>query len=151
MKENKIIHLRGHHLLCLQGYQGYGYDKKFKTKIESLINQLNNDDYSKIIVTDSADDLCESCPNLKDEKCVGELESFEGSSKNKSKINNNKIVKMDKIVIEKANLEKNREYSFNKLISIINNSFSNIKDAKKVCGNCKWIEKCLWIQSRKSL
>ncbi|MCL2687017.1 MAG: DUF1284 domain-containing protein [Methanobrevibacter sp.] len=150
MKENNIISLRGHHLLCLQGYQGYGYDEKFKAKIETIINQLNTNDY-KVTLTDSADDLCKSCPNLKDGKCVGELQSSNKSSENQEKINknNSKIIKIDNIILKKAKLEKNQEYSFNKAISIVNKSFHNIKDVEKVCKDCKWIEECLWIHARK--
>jgi len=149
MKENNIIYLRGHHLLCLQGYQGYGYDTKFKAKMETIIEQVNANDY-KLTITNSADDLCESCPNLKDGKCVEGLEISDNSSENKNNMNknNSKIVNMDNIVIEKAKLEKNREYSFNEAISIINKSFHNIQNAKKVCKDCKWIEKCLWIHTR---
>lgn len=168
MRKANIIYLRAHHLLCLQGYQGYGYDEGFKAKMEDIIDQLanNNNEEYKLIITDSADDLCKSCPNLIDGKCLGDLDSSDLRDENKTKINknktkinqnktkinenNSKIINMDNIVLEKAKIEKNQEYSFNKLISIINKSFPTIKDAKKVCKNCKWIKECLWIQSLKT-
>jgi hypothetical protein len=34
--ENEVIKLRVHHLLCLQGYQGYGYDECFKKNLENI-------------------------------------------------------------------------------------------------------------------
>ncbi|WP_263641218.1 hypothetical protein [Methanobrevibacter arboriphilus] len=40
INEKKVIYLRGHHLLCLQGYQGYGYDDNFKKNIETIISIL---------------------------------------------------------------------------------------------------------------
>lgn len=46
--KNNQIYLRGHHLLCLQGYQGYGYDKKFKKNMDNIFHQLNINNISNI-------------------------------------------------------------------------------------------------------
>jgi hypothetical protein len=152
MKEKtKIIYLRGHHLLCLQGYQGYGYDEKFKSNMEKILNNLKDDNQNKkIIVTDSPDYICEFCPNLKEDICCGELDISDKTAKNQEKIAeiNTNICKKDSIILKKSNLIKNKKYSFSELISIINTTFQNIKEAKEICEECKWIDKCLWYQSR---
>lgn len=170
MTKNNPIYLRAHHLLCLQGYQGYGYDEKFKKNMDKVFYQLNihnnniknnyNDDGNEdkdnenikniIILTDSPDDLCSYCPNLIDNKCAGEISDLQSTIQNAEKINSNneKIVKMDQLVLQKAKLEKNVEYSIDKAISSVNKSFDNANKAKKICGNCKWENECLWFQSR---
>ena len=55
--------LRGHHLLCLQGFQGYGYDDKF-VKNMSYINNLRKSENTTVSITNKADDICRCCPNL---------------------------------------------------------------------------------------
>lgn len=174
MKENNIIKLRGHHLLCLQGYQGYGYDSEFEknmTKIHkklniTTINDNDNNDYTnnknnennknknnniKIIVGDTADDLCAFCPNLKEGICAGNAEISIKNKKDLGKIieNNNHIIKLDSIVLKKSKVEKNKEYYFEDLISSVNNAFRRFEDVQEVCKDCKWIKQCLWYQSRK--
>lgn len=165
-QKNNRIYLRGHHLLCLQGYQGYGYDKKFRKNMDNIFHKLNINDINKvnkintnnkkhiikpkIILTDNPDDLCAYCPKLKENKCTGELENLEQSEENikRIKANNEKIIKMDRTVLQEAKLKENTEYSIDEVILAINNVFSTLKKAKKICGNCKWENKCLWLQSR---
>ena len=152
MKEKtKIIYLRGHHLLCLQGYQGYGYDEKFKSNMEKIIKYLKEDNQSeKIIITESSDDICEFCPNLKEDICCGELDISDKTKENQGKISeiNTSICKKDSIILKRSNLIKNKKYSYNELISIINKTFTTISEANEVCGECNWIDKCLWYQKR---
>ena len=153
MKENtNIIYLRGHHLLCLQGYQGYGYDEKFKSNIEMILKKLKDSTKMKnVIVTESSDDICEFCPNLKENICCGELDISDKSAKNQEKISeiNTNICKKDSIILKKSKLIKNKKYSYDELISIINKTFSSMIEAKEVCGECEWIDKCLWYQTRR--
>ena len=151
MKENStIIYLRGHHLLCLQGYQGYGYDKKFEANTSKILDELNNaKSQENVILTESSDDLCEFCPNLKESICCGNINLSDERTTDIEIIENNEnIIKKDSFVLKKANLKKNRKYSFSRLIATINETFPKTNDVKEVCGNCEWIDKCLWYQSR---
>ena len=183
-KKPNIIYLRGHHLLCLQGYQGYGYDEKFKKSMDKVFCQLNinnnkdnniknnnedkNDENKEnqrfsnsskinnentVILTDYPDDLCGHCPNLIDDKCAGEIIDLKSTAQNTDKINlnNEKIIKMDQLVLQRAKLKKDTEYSIDKAISSVNKTFYSINKAKEVCGNCEWENKCLWFQTRNSL
>ena len=144
--KKKVIYLRGHHLLCLQGYQGYGYDDNFKKNMENIISILKNEDSNvKVVLTESPDDLCKFCPNLIDRICIGELNNAE---KSMHSITNGKIVSMDSKVLKKAKINKRKEYLFSEAVILVNNSFKYLRDAKEVCGECEWIDKCLWYQSR---
>lgn len=56
----KLI-LRGHHLLCLKGFQGYGYDENF-TKNMIDVNSKRKMENTTITLTNSPDDVCKACP-----------------------------------------------------------------------------------------
>lgn len=147
-EKTNIIELRGHHLLCLQGYQGYGYDKKFKENLEEKLHILKNRKNTQVILKNSADDLCKKCPNLEGNDCIGDLKNLNSLSPDSIAKNNKKVIEMDLRVLKETKLKKNKKYSFEHLIKTVNHTFSNINDAKKVCNDCKWIKECLWYQSR---
>ena len=125
----KLI-LRGHHLLCLKGFQGYGYDNEF---IENMIsiNSKRKLDTTTIQLTDSSDDICSACPNLKNGLCVDEAE-------------NSRIISMDNEVLKKLDIEK--EYDAQELFEKIDELFNSKESVSEICFNCRWHEKCLFYQ-----
>jgi len=126
----KLI-LRGHHLLCLKGFQGYGYDNEF---IENMIsiNSKRKLDTTTIQLTDSSDDICSACPNLKNNIC-------------QSNIQNEKIVNMDNEILKK--LDREKEYNSKELFDKIDDIFNTKESVSKICFNCMWHEKCLFYQN----
>ena len=123
--------LRAHHLLCLQGFQGYGYDEKF---VENMIkvNEKRKIKDTKIKVVNTPDDLCKACPNLKNGIC-------------ESTIENNKIISMDDEVLKK--LPKKDYFKSEDLFEIINKRFKSRDDVKDICLGCKWHDLCIFIKN----
>ena len=117
--------------MCLQGFQGYGYSEDF-TKNMTRINLARKSDNTSICLTDSPDDICKSCPNLKNNICENELQ-------------NNKIVKMDNEVLKK--IDKVQEYNSKDLFDEISQIFNTKESVTKICFNCMWHEKCLFYQN----
>lgn len=126
----KLI-LRGHHILCLQGFQGYGYDESFVENMDK-INSLRKQNNTKIKVIAEADDICKECPNLKNNIC----ENIE---------KNNEIISMDEKVISK--LPNKSEFDSIFLFNYIKNSFSTPESLNDICENCSWWEKCKFVES----
>ena len=122
------IKLRGHHLLCLLGFQGYGYSEEFVLNM-TRINELRKSEDCIISLTDEADDICSSCPNLKDNMC-------------ENKKQNEIIVKMDDEILSHFNLEK--EYNSLELFKEVSMKFNTLKSVENVCNNCKWENECLF-------
>ncbi len=125
----KLI-LRGHHLLCLKGFQGYGYNEDF-VKNMTVINDLRKQTDTIIEITDSSDDICASCPNLKNSEC-------------ENKTQNERIIMMDRQVLKR--LGSTEEYNSIELFKKIDEIFDTRESVSKICGNCKWIEQCLFYQ-----
>ena len=142
------ITLRGHHLLCLQGYQGYGYSEDFKKNIENILYKLENKN-TIVSITNSKDELCKHCPNLKNNLCTLGEDSPNIKIED-IKSNNHKVVKMDNIVIKKGNIHLNNNYNIHHLYDIVNEKFKYKKQANEVCGDCIWKKHCLWYQSRRA-
>ena len=125
----KLI-LRGHHLLCLKGFQGYGYDEYF-TKNLIRINDLRKSENTTIQITNSPDDICRACPNLKNNLC-------------KTENHNARIVDMDGEVLKK--IDSSKEYDAIELFEKIDEIFNTQESVSEICFNCMWLEKCLFYQ-----
>jgi len=63
-----VIRLRPHHLLCLVAFQGEGYSPEFVEKTRGLQRALLADG-TVIELVRGPDDLCDGCPEMKEE-CV---------------------------------------------------------------------------------
>ena len=124
------LELRGHHLLCLKGFQGYGYNENF-VKNMTRINSLRKDCSTTITLSDRPDDICSCCPNLKNDICI-------------NKIENDKIVSMDREVLKK--LDSKKEYESLGLFESVDKIFNTKESVSKICYKCMWHEKCLFYQ-----
>lgn len=125
----KLI-LRGHHLLCLKGFQGYGYDERFTNNMID-VNEKRRQIDTQISLTDTPDDICKSCPNLKNNLCESELQ-------------NERIVNMDREVLKKFDISK--EHNSVELFEKIDEIFNTKESVSKICFECMWHEKCLFYQ-----
>lgn len=122
--------LRGHHLLCLKGFQGYGYDENFVENMKK-VNSLRKLDSTTVSLTNQADDLCKSCPNLKNDICENQE-------------CNDRIMKMDEGVLKKLDISK--EYNSVELFEKIGEIFNTEESVSEICFNCMWHDKCLFYQ-----
>lgn len=66
------MRLRPHHLLCVQGYRGKGYDERFRETMGRIARTLAGAPTLPVTVSDGPDDICRACPHLKDERCTWE-------------------------------------------------------------------------------
>ena len=122
-----LIRIRAHHLLCLQGFQGYGYDKAFTKILGEIIRVFKSAPSTKIQIVTDADDICIGCPNLIAEECVDHL----------------KIKKMDSNVIGNISLEENQVLTIKTALKIIDREL-RFETIKTVCEGCVWMDKCLF-------
>lgn len=126
----KLI-LRGHHLLCLQGFQGYGYDESFVENMTE-VNRIRKLANTTVSLTDSSDDICKLCPNLKEGLC-------------KNQKQNETIKSMDKKVLSKLDPEK--EYYAMDLFKKVKTIFNSKESVSEICSKCMWHKECLFYQN----
>lgn len=127
------MELRGHHLLCILGFQGYGYSEDFVLNM-TRINELRKTDKTTIKLINSSDDICSACPNLKNDLC-------------ENKMQNETIVKMDEEVLSEFDI--NKEYNAIDLFNEVILKFNTLKSVENICNDCKWAEKCLFYKKLK--
>ncbi|MBI5675499.1 MAG: DUF1284 domain-containing protein [Nitrospirae bacterium] len=59
--------LRGHHLICLNFFNGEGYDEAFIKNLQNLLSRMEEE---KITIFYGTDDVCINCPYLKENRCL---------------------------------------------------------------------------------
>ena len=121
------MEIRAHHLLCMQGYQGYGYSPDFKRNMEEIIEYLDANPHSRLKVVADADVICLKCPKLEGGHC--------------NKYSSLAIVDMDLKVLEKLDLAEGAIEPAQKLLAEIKTW--NIYDLHDICRECSWKDKCL--------
>ncbi|KUK01664.1 MAG: Uncharacterized protein XD44_0251 [Methanobacteriaceae archaeon 41_258] len=123
--------IRAHHLLCIEGFQGYGYDKKFTENLKDIIKTLKEDPNIQVTLVNEVDEICRMCPNKS--KC-------EGDENLKAK---------DERLIKHLNLNVKETKQYHELHSLIENI--DFKILEEICGNCQWIKKCKFYTKKRIL
>ena len=123
------IMIRAHHLLCIQGFQGYGYTPEFVSHMKKLISFLKSDLNNNLQIVVESDDLCSRCPHDVDGQCIkGYVDE---------------INKVDRLVVEKANLDLKHIYTVFEAFNTVNKNL-NHDHVVMICSKCSWKEKCLF-------
>lgn len=116
-----MISLRYHHLLCIRKFTGHGYDDTFTAAMTELVQEVRRHPQTEIALVRNCDDLCESCPNRRGEKCETE----------------EKVRAMDEAVRAYISREQGAWASFeDKAKSLLQGPWT------KICGQCQWFSLC---------
>jgi hypothetical protein len=135
--EEVVITLRAHHLLCMQGFQGYGYNKDFVDNMYFINSMIDSTPDLLIEIVAVCDDICDKCPNLNENKCSRNPDA-------------DKTVRgMDKIVLEKLGLEPGAKLKVEDIIDLVSEHFKQLIDIKDICGDCEWQKECLYYLAKK--
>ena len=135
----ELLYLRGHHLFCIQFFQGYGYNSKFTKKMGQLISNLKNNPSLIIKLTTSCDSICANCPWYKENNC-----------RESSKESENKLIEKDKQILSLLDLEEGTIISAGKLNKKVIELLSNI-NLVGICGKCQWFAICQKQHKQKKL
>ncbi len=128
--------IRAHHLLCMQGFQGYGYSEDFSKNMAKIIENFKSTPEYEIEIVIESDAICACCPHDVDGNC----HENQGSDK--------KINAMDTRVLKKLEIQAGSIFEVEEIFNIINKKLKTQSEAIEICRDCKWSEKCLWFISR---
>lgn len=119
--------LRGHHLLCVHGFQGMGYSPDFVQKMAEIVDDIRNDqlDFPIRVVID-LDEACGTCPNKGDGFC------------NASPDSDDHVKGLDRRSISHLGLEPGHTYDKSTLIQ---RTIERVRpdDLDIICAGCSWL------------
>ena len=119
-----MIKLRGHHLLCLHGFRGFGYSPEFVSNMTSIRDKLLNSPELEVEVNTSPDDICSVCPHLAEDRCARKNGSEDRTSGK------------DAVILERLSLSAGDRLPSGKLFTLAAERFGQGID--DLCSNCSW-------------
>lgn len=109
--------------MCILFFEGKGYSAEFCENMNLIIKNLSN---VKIVLTDAADCICESCPNNVNSICTS----------------SEKVKKYDDRVLKLCSLTVEKEYTFDYLNNSVKENILNKNKLPVVCSDCEWYQIC---------
>lgn len=120
--------MRGHHLLCVHGFQGMGYNSTFVEKMREVVQDIRNADRDfPIRVTIGLDETCAFCPHKKGDRC------------HQSPDSQAHVLRLDKRVVDHLGIEEDGVYSKKELVSRVAKKVSP-DDLDYLCEGCSWLD-----------
>jgi len=132
------VKLRGHHLLCVFGWQGHGYSESFNRRMDEVVRSLKEEE-SSIRLETKPDDICKSCPNLESDHC---------HRNGKDKEDN--VEAHDIRVLDFFNLKPDTQISAKDLNEVVKAKKPH-EYLRELCNDCQWLEKNYCYESLKKV
>ncbi|MFH1957504.1 MAG: DUF1284 domain-containing protein [bacterium] len=126
-----MLRIRAHHFLCMQGFQGSGYNEEFAENMRSVIFKINSGAAPEAEVVSRCDVFCDACPHNEDGYC----RKIRGAAKT-----------MDRTVLKKLDMKEGTKMRVGDVLHLVNTKLKSVSDVLGVCGPCEWQEKCLWFK-----
>lgn len=119
--------LRGHHVLCVHGFQGMGYSPDFVKKMHEIVEEIRDDSkYFPIRVVMDLDDACGACPNKGDGFC------------NASRGSDEHVKQLDRRIMEHIGLEHGEQIDKHELVKRTAEKVQP-EDLDILCKGCSWL------------
>jgi len=122
------MRLRAHHLLCILGFRGLGYDEKFIKKMEGVIQRIKEHPDLRIEIIKECDDICSACPFNIDGLCKNEAVGGEKAVREK-----------DQEVAERLELKEGKGSSIKEILNLIKEKIKP-GDLSVICKDCPWLK-----------
>jgi len=120
-----VVKIRGHHLLCLLGYRGFGYSPTHINKMWQM-RELLFSSPDQLQIVDSPDEVCQVCPWLRGDGCYwGEREAEA------------EVRERDRGAIAKLRLKVGAIYNWQEILQRLKSSLSE-DDLISLCSSCQW-------------
>ncbi|MDF0673337.1 MAG: DUF1284 domain-containing protein [Nitrospira sp.] len=122
------IRLRGHTLLCLQGFRGEGYSPGFVANMAAIHQTLCHQPETTVQVVASPDAVCAACLHQQGSSgCTLNGEPSEAD-----------MIDQDRVVLGRLGLKAGDHLSWQEVLARISRSMSG-GDLPSICGSCRWL------------
>ncbi|PHS33653.1 MAG: hypothetical protein COA82_08350 [Alkaliphilus sp.] len=138
-QKNKIMKIRGHHLLCMQSFKGFGYNQTFVDNMYKVIGAIKNNDNLFLHIVAECDALCLHCPHSINNR-TNNRNILVCAKDADSEI---ELREMDLNVLDKFNLTAGTIIKASEIFKFIRKEINKDNNVFTICGSCKWIEICI--------
>ncbi len=121
------IQLRGHTLLCLQGFQGEGYSQDFTVNLASIHRRLNDNPDHAVELVEEPDAVCGACPHRAPAGCTLNGDGSEPGMRDQ-----------DRQVLTRLGLQAGSLVRWRDVLDRIRGSITG-DDLPDICGSCRWL------------
>ena len=121
------IRLRGHTLLCLQGFRGEGYSPTFTGNLAEIHRKLNDNPDHPVELAEEPDAVCGACPHRAPAGCTLNGEGSEAG-----------MQAQDRHVLARLGLAAGRTVRWRDVLDRIRGSIAG-RDLPDICGTCRWL------------
>ena len=121
------VRLRGHTLLCMQGFRGEGYNAEFVKNMAAIHRTLTDHPESRVEVLASPDTVCAACPHQHPSGCV-----LNGARSEEE------MIDQDQVVLQRLGLKVGCRIRWQQILERIRSSVCG-DDLPSICGTCRWL------------
>ena len=121
------IRVRGHTLLCLQGFEGKGYSLGFVENMSAIHQSLFQHPDTEVELVTAPDAVCGACPHQESGGCTLDGTRSEEEMRNQ-----------DHVVLAKLGLETGTRVRWRDVLDRIRASVTG-EDLPSICGSCRWL------------
>jgi uncharacterized protein len=125
--------IRAHHLLCVQGFQGKGYDRRFTEHMGTVADRFRAKPKESVEIVEGCDDICTFCPHMKAGGCA------KGSGSEKD------TRARDASVLKALGLAAGASMKAGEAARLCVDRLPSVRTRSDLCGPCEWQTDCLWV------
>ncbi len=123
--DNPLI-LRGHTLLCLQGFRGEGYSPAFVENMGEIHRRLSTEPTTPVRIIAQPDLICRACPHLQSDGCHLKGPGFEEPMR-----------RQDREVMARLGIAEGEILAWGEILRRIAARIEG-RDLDAICGACPW-------------
>ncbi len=122
------MRLRFHHLLCILGFRGLGYDEKFIKGMERVVQKIKDNPNLEIELIKGCDNICAACPF-----------NIEGLCENEAIGGEEKVRGRDSEVAGRLNLKAEDILTIKEIMDLLKKKIKP-GDLSVICKDCPWLK-----------
>lgn len=116
--------IRPHHGLCMQFFEGKGYDENFVAHMSQVIEEMKHNPVIRLVAGE--DEICQCCPN-NEEHCCNTPE---------------KVDRYDRKVLSLCQLKEGTQLQAQEFLQLAREKILKTDSLSQVCGDCEWFTIC---------
>lgn len=121
LEGHAMFRLRGHHLLCLLGYQGMGYSAEYAENMTRFHQTLRSQPDTEILLVFGPDDLCDKFPHDQPSHC-----------------NESNVHQRDSAILNQLGVKIGQVWKWSTLERTISENVVP-EDIPRFCSTCPWL------------